>query len=486
MNEHDLLDAIGEIDPKHIKAADKALTGKRKKLVNLQRLYLAAAGLFLFIIAGVIIRNGIVTRQQIPENDNSNNEEMAVESAPVATEESEVKVMTEGSDKFQTTQAYNEGDYADMDFDSSLIKFIEDSGYADQNFMVSPTSFRAALALAVAGADNETKDELLHAMGFNSMDDVTTWYEGVVASEEDYAKWLENAKKDYEEFSQYYGDDSVAPDGAFDLENSIWRNTRSSGKLSKKYISYVEKNFDATAENVSPNKITDKVNGWINENTNGLIPSISNDLSMTDLILVNTLYLKTSWVNSFDDYATKTGDFTTISGATVEKEFMNQQDRFKYYEDENGKFVVLPMNGGINAVFILGDVDDINSKISEASYEEVAIKLPKFETETSLSDNQLIDFCKARGASSPFTEDADFSVMSNEMSLYITDIIQKTKIKLDESGVEAAAATVIMMTEGCVEIEPEVKEFTADEPFKYMILTDSENPELLFYGQVVE
>ena len=72
------------------------------------------------------------------------------------------------------------------------------------------------------------------------------------------------------------------------------------------------------------------------------------------------------------------------------------------------------------------------------------------------------------------------------MSLYITDIIQKTKIKLDESGVEAAAATVIMMTEGCEEIEPEVKEFTADEPFKYMILTDSENPELLFYGQVVE
>ena len=486
MNEHDLLDAIGEIDPKHIEAAEKIPSKKKRKITYLQPYFLAVAGLFLFIIAGVIIRNGLITRQQSPENDGSNAEEMAVESAPVETEESEAKVVTEGSDKLQTTEAYNEGDYADMDFNSSLIKFIEDSGYADQNFMVSPTSFRAALALAVAGADNETKDELLHAMGFNSMEEVTAWYEGVVASEEDFAKWLENAKKDYEEFSQYYGDDSQAPDGSFDLENSIWRNTKSSGELSKKYISYVKENYDATADNVSPDKITDKVNGWINKNTNGLIPSISNNLSAADLILVNTLYLKTSWVTAFEEYATQEDDFTTISGATVKKEFMNQQDRFKYYEDENGKFVVLPMNGGINAVFILGDVDDITSKISEASYEEVAIKLPKFETETSLSENQLIDFCKARGAISPFTEDADFSIMSNDMSLYITDIIQKTKIKLDESGVEAAAATVIMMTEGCEEIEPEVKEFTADEPFKYMILTDSETPELLFYGQVVE
>ena len=42
------------------------------------------------------------------------------------------------------------------------------------------------------------------------------------------------------------------------------------------------------------------------------------------------------------------------------------------------------------------------------------------------------------------------------------------------------------MTESCILEEPEVKEFTADEPFKYMILTDSDTPELLFYGQLVE
>lgn len=72
------------------------------------------------------------------------------------------------------------------------------------------------------------------------------------------------------------------------------------------------------------------------------------------------------------------------------------------------------------------------------------------------------------------------------MNLFITDIIQKTKIKVEEKGIEAAAATAIMMEESCALEEPEVKEFIADRPFKYMILTDSEDPELLFYGQLVE
>ena len=50
------------------------------------------------------------------------------------------------------------------DFDKTLIDFVEAQGYADKNYMVSPTSFRAALALAVAGADTETKQQLLTAM----------------------------------------------------------------------------------------------------------------------------------------------------------------------------------------------------------------------------------------------------------------------------------------------------------------------------------
>ncbi len=374
----------------------------------------------------------------------------------------------------------------DMDFNDSLIDFIENNGLKDTNYMISPTSFRAALALAVSGADNDTKDELLKAMGFGSVDEMTEWYDSVLASVNNYKTWLESTKNDSEENRDFFEPDVPSPDGAFDIQNSIWRNTKSEGKLSEKYIKSVNEKFGATAKNVSSDKITDTVNSWIKENTKGLIPSISDDLSYADLILVNTIYLKTAWQNDFYEGATQEGDFKTISGDTVKKDFMRQQDRFKYYEDEKGKFVVLPMNGGINAVFILGDVNDVISKIPKASYEEVSVKLPKFETETSLSEHQLIDFCKDRGANKAFTSEADFSIMSDEAAFFISDIIQKTKISVDEEGIEAAAATAVMMELTSALTESEPKEFTADRPFKYMILTESETPELLFYGQLVK
>ena len=490
MNEHDLLDAIGDIDPKHIESAGKNAAPKRSKVAQFRSLYLAAAGLLLLVVAGVVfknIRQIPMTEEAIPETD----EVMTMEAPATETETEGVTTMGAIPEQAEETEeaAVESGiseDSLDMDFNSALIKFIEDAGFENQNYMVSPTSFRAALALAVSGADGETKDQLLAAMGFESMEELTAWYEGVTASVDSYNEWLEFAKKDFEEYKEYYGEDAKAPEGSFDLQNSIWRNTKASGKLSKKYIKLVKENFGATAENVAADKITDKVNSWINKNTNGLIPSISNDLSYADLVLVNTLYLRAGWVSNFEDYATKEGDFTTISGDVVKKDFMHQQNHFRYYEDENGKFVILPMNGGINAVFILGEVDDVAGKIASAVPEEVNVALPKFEAETSLSNSELVDFCKQRGAADAFTANADFSLMSDDMSVFISDIIQKTKIKVDEEGIEAAAATAIMMTEGAFLEQPEVKEFTADEPFKFMILTASEEPELLFYGQIVE
>ena len=111
----------------------------------------------------------------------------------------------------------------------------------------------------------------------------------------------------------------------------------------------------------------------------------------------------------------------------IEKEFMNNEERYLYYEDEDSKFVVLPMNGGIQAVFVLGDASSVMENLNKATYETVNVTIPKFENETSFDNNELIDYLKARGAGSAFTRDADFSLMSKEMSLMITDIIQKTK-----------------------------------------------------------
>ena len=298
----------------------------------------------------------------------------------------------------------------------------------------------------------------------------------------------ENEIADYEIYRKEYDKYGTAPDGAFSLENSVWRNTRASGKLSDTYKAYVKEHYNAMAENVSADRITDAVNSWVNENTNGLIPHISNDLSSSDLVLANTLYLRTAWEESFEESMTEEGDFTAFDGRTVRKDFMHQRGEFDFYEDDETTLIALPMKGGINALFVLGNAEHALEKYRSARTETVEVTLPKFETETSLSGNELIDFCKARGAQLAFTPNTDFSGMSEDMALYITDIIQKAKIRTDEDGIEAAAATAVLMLTGIppMEDESEIREFKADRPFRFILCTDTETPEPLFCGQIAE
>ena len=376
---------------------------------------------------------------------------------------------------------------ATSDFDKSLIEFLNEKGFSEENYMVSPTSFRAALALAIAGADTETRQELINAMGFSSMEEVNAWYASVEEMISDFNSGIKEDQENFKETIAKYAPELTPPDGSLVMLNSIWNNTDLNGKFARDYIKYVQKYYGAEAHDVNSKNITGKVNGFVNKGTNGLIPTISNDLSNANAVLVNTLYLKSGWINSFNDYLTAKGSFTTIKGEKVEKEFMEQQEKFRFYEDEDGKLIVLPLNGGMYAVFTLGEVKEISAALKKATFEDVIVKLPKFEVESSFSENEFIDFLQNRGAKLAFTQDADFSVMCKDTNWMISDIIQKTRIKVDEDGLEAAAATAIMMTEGCLAVEPEQpKEFIADEPFRFYICGGDDLSEVLFYGQVVE
>ena len=375
---------------------------------------------------------------------------------------------------------------ATNDFDKSLMEFVEKAGYSDRSYMVSPTSFRAALALAVAGADTETKDELIHAMGFKDMDEVNAWYESVIKLIGDFNADLDSDIKQFKADREYYSEGSMGPDGKLTMLNSIWNNKDLNGKFSKEYMKYVKDHYGAEANEVGSNEISQKVDKWINEGTNGLIPSLETDLSKANAVLVNTLYLKSSWVNTFEEYCTESGTFTTSTGAEVQKDFMTQTEYFKYYEDDKGKLVILPLNGQINAVFILGEIDDVHAAMEKATTENVYVKLPKFDVESSFDENQFIDFLVNRGAKLAFSADADFSTMCPDTSWMITDIIQKTRIKIDEDGLEAAAATAIVMCESALMETEEPKQFVADQPFKFYICGGANDSEVLFCGQIAE
>ena len=134
--------------------------------------------------------------------------------------------------------------------------------------------------------------------------------------------------------------------------------------------------------------------------------------------------------------------------------------------------------------------ENISDKLAKITYEDVIVDLPKFEVETSYDKKELINYLKNKGVVAALDSQGHgaFEDMIDGADLYIDDIIQKTKIKVDENGTEAAAATAIMMFDTTAMMEPKVpKEFKADRPFSYYIYTDSNNgQELLFFGEVVQ
>ncbi len=318
---------------------------------------------------------------------------------------------------------------------------------------------------------------------------MNAWYGSLNGSIQRFAQQLDAEKQDFERNKEYMGPDAKGPDGAFEIANSVWHNTDKPGKMKASYKTYVAEHYAAEANEADSASITDKVNGWCDEKTHGMIPVIADDLSEEASVLINALYLRTSWLNRFEEGFTQQEDFTCLDGSVVKKDFMKQRSKYAYYEDENTQLVVIPMNGSINAVFVLGSAEGLKDKMDQAEYCEVIVKLPKFDVDTSFEHQEFVEFLAARGADLPFRQDgsADFSALCEGADWFISDIIQKSKIKLDEDGIEAAAVTAIMVRATSAMPKPEEpREFTADRPFSFALVTGGEAPELLFYGQIVK
>ena len=380
------------------------------------------------------------------------------------------------------------------DFDADIRVFLEENGFESENYILSPLSLRAALCLAIEGAAGETREELIKAAGFESYEDVLKWYVSVLEKTERFREDLERENSWLEEEKQYLPEDMISyADRAFSVANSVWNNRDVSSPFLDSYRTKVGNEYGADVRESSKDTITEDVNGWVNEKTNGMIPRIVQDISGCAAVLANALYLRTSWTDTFSEYMTKEDDFTCYDGSVSKKDFMEAERHLTYYEDEDTQIVVIPMDGDIQYVMVLGSSDMLSEKLEKAGSELVHLRFPKLDIESTFGKNELIGFLSARGANLAFNAQlADFSAMADTSARpwYIDDIIQKAKIKTDEEGLEAAAATVILMAAGAAFYEePEqLKEFIADRPFSFYVFSElyGDQPEMLFCGHVVQ
>lgn len=364
-------------------------------------------------------------------------------------------------------------------FDSSLISFI-DAEKSNENYMVSPLSFKCALGLAVSGASGETANELYNVLGYKDFSDFEKLMGRIDSLNEQFDLYNERIQND----KWIEDDEKEEMKILFEVANSVWDVT---GKLKSDYIEEVKNKMGAEARNTSIDTVVNDVNTWVNDKTRGLIPTILEGVPLNlESVLVNTVYLKSSWFKEFN-VSVNPMKFTDVNNNVVEKESINKTNVFSYYKDDESELVVVPLNGGVNIAYVLGSNENIVDKLDKVNAgKEIYVEVPKIDVETTFNKRELVRYLQANGVKEAFLETADFSKMSEKIS--IGDIIQKTRIKTDENGLEAAAVTAIMMDSNAMPLEKEEPiKFVCDKPFSFYIYSEIDGvKDLMFFGNYVK
>ncbi len=331
----------------------------------------------------------------------------------------------------------------------------------DKNYTFSPLSIKMAMAMAATGADGQTKTEILQVLNIEDLDG--------------FNESMRQLIKTYSE-----GDDLQ-----LNIANSLWLNTDyyKDVKFEEAYKDMIANYYNATSQEVDNTNAVEKINSWVKDKTNGKITEIISDSDFLACIL-NAVYFKGEWAVQFEEEATKKANFTDRNGKVTQTDFMNMTGYFNYYEDPSVQMLELPYKGRKASMYIAIPASrDVNfSKgIENMERKRVQISMPKFKTEFAVTLNDILT---EMGIQTAFDKNkADFKKMFTQVveNIYISDVIHKTFINVDENGTEAAAATGIVIDVTSIPTEEPIV-FKADKPFTYFI-RDNANGEILFMGE---
>ena len=361
----------------------------------------------------------------------------------------------------------------------NMLKII--ASQHSESFIFSPISLEYALAMVNNGAAEETENQIRDVIGFGdkSVKEVNEFYkyltENLLNVDNTVAMNIANAQV----FNTAIGDESKY--------NKDYKNALTG------YYNALFEGYDFAKDN---KKALSAINSWASKQTEGMINPLLDELDpYSATLLMNAIYFKGSWADKFDSSFTRKEDFTKGDGAKTKVDMMNQTSNVSYYFDKNCSAISKTYgNGAFKMTFILPDEGITTAELAKGldrtaleriikrkGSEEVIIKIPKFETSFTI---ELNDMLKSLGMVDAFNPTkADFSSMSSHLSLYISRVLQKARIKVEEKGTEAAAVTVIdMKLTSAIPSPGEPLTFYATRPFLYTI-SEISTGAILFMGQ---
>ncbi|HTX79549.1 MAG TPA: serpin family protein, partial [Longilinea sp.] len=213
------------------------------------------------------------------------------------------------------------------------------------------------------------------------------------------------------------------------------------------------------------------------------------------LVLANAIYFKAPWMQQFESSATQNEDFHHLDGSTVSVPMMQRSGEMSYAEGNNFQLLELPYAGGQVSMYVLlpkaGQFADVAKNLTAAQLDQaiaslqstqVDLSLPKFKFDWSAA---LPDALKALGMTDAFDDQADFSGMDGAHDLYISNVLHKSFVSVDEDGTEAAAATAVVVGLMAMPVQQNPVTFKADRPFLFLI-RDNPTGTIIFMGQVMD
>ena len=345
--------------------------------------------------------------------------------------------------------------------------------YKNKNICISPLSIYQIISLVSNGANGQTQKEILQVL----------------------------TQKNDEKTQIILNSNNINILKIYDnnLKISIANAIMSKVPISQKFglISQRYKIFYSFLKNV------EQVNKWCEENTNGKIKKIIDNINGVDLILLNAVYFNYEWRFPFEKERTSKKNFYNENKSISKVDMMsNIFHSIMYYEDDEIQMIELPYKDeNLSMIIILPSKEkytssfdyynkekkDFSKLINKLEIREnVLLNLPKFEFkyETSLKDSLMYMNMKLA-----FSNNADFSKITEIDKLMIDDIIHKTYIKVDELGTEAAAVTAVIMVRSAGRKFDDVIHMNVDHGFFYMIRDKRvkdifENELMLFIGNV--
>ncbi len=365
------------------------------------------------------------------------------------------------------------------------LELYKELARRDGNLFFSPYSLSTALAMTYAGARGETARQMARTLRF---------------------------KLDGHPLHAAYGalmrDLNARAGDAFELHaaNAIW-GQRGEGWL-EPFTRLLETRYGAPLREVDLTNDADgaarEINAWVERETRKRIRDLVGPGAirpLTRLVLANAIYFKGDWLAAFNKRATHDAPFRLAGGGEVTVQMMFRSGGFWYHETSQAQILEIPYRGGdLSMIIVLPRAVDGLAAIEKSMppglrmrpppytvvkrrWRKVLVYLPRF---TFTSELGLAETLSAMGMPLAFGGKSDFSGMNGKQDLFVSAVLHKAFVEVNERGTEAAAATAVMMAAKCRgpsrKREPPV--FRADHPFVFMI-RDRRTRAILFMGRVV-